>query len=237
MANTSRTNPGEAQIVKEQATNSNQDSLRKMQSSFERNQKVIVGAVVAVVVLVGGYFGYKQFIQKPNEEKAAAALFSAERWFEVDSLNYVLNGDGQHQGALTVIKKYGSTKAGNLARYYAGMSYLRSGDAKNAITHLEKFDGKGTPLQYMAYGALGDAYMETSNVAKGIEMYKKAAGNEKDNFISPLYLFRAGLASEQSGKTEEAKKIYLEIKAKYPYSQQGQQVDKYLARLGELTVD
>ncbi len=79
--------------------------------------------------------------------------------------------------------------------------------------------------------------MENNNPAKGIEMYKKAAGNDKDNFTSPLYLFRAGLASEVSGKTEEAKKLYLEVKAKYPYSQQGREIDKYLARVGELTID
>lgn len=235
MANTSRTNPGEAPVVTN--VSDGEVTLRKMQSSFEKNQKIIIGAVVAVLVLVGGYFGYKNFIAAPKEEKAANALFSAERWFEVDSLNYVLNGDGQHPGVLTVISKYGSTKSGNLARYYAGMSYLRKGDAANAIKHLEQFDGKGTPLQYLAYGALGDAFMENNNAAKGIEFYKKAAGNEKDNFISPLYLFRAGLASEMGGKTDEAKKIYLEIKEKYPYSQQGQEINKYLARVGELTID
>lgn len=234
MANTTRTNPGETQVVKEQESAS---SLGNMQSSFEKNQKVIIGAIVAVVVLVGGYFGYQQFIQKPNEEKAANALFSAERWFEVDSLNYTLNGDGQHPGALNVIKKYDGTKAGNLAHYYAGMSYLRTGDAKKAIEMLEKFKGEGTPLEFLAYGALGDAYMESNNAAKGIELYKKAAGNDKDNYTSPLYLFRAGLASEQAGKTDEAKKIYLEIKSKYPYSQQARDIDKYLARLGELTID
>lgn len=235
MANTSRTNPGEAPVIDNNTEGV--DTLRNIQTSFEKNQKAIIGVIVAVVVLVGGYFGYKNFVEAPNEEKAANALFSAERWFEVDSLKYTLNGDGQHPGALTVINKYGGTKAGNLARYYAGMSFLRTGEAKNAITHLEKFDGKGTPLEYLAYGALGDAYMETGNSAKGIEFYKKAAVNEKDNYISPLYLFRAGLALEQSGKADEAKKLYLEVKAKYPYSQQARDIDKYLARLGELTID
>lgn len=236
MANT--TNPGETEVIKEQpGSRPVNPGNNNRQSSFEKNQKLIIGAVAAVVILVGGFFGYRQLVQKPAEEKAAAALFSAERWFEVDSLNYALNGDGQHQGALGVIKKYGSTKAGNLARYYAGMSYLRTGEFKKAIDMLEQFNGQGTPLEYLAYGALGDAYMESNNAAKGIELYKKAAGNEKDNFISPMYLFRAGLASEQAGKTEDAKKMYLEIKSKYPYSQQARDIDKYLARLGELTID
>jgi len=209
-------------------------NVNNLQNSFEKNQKIIIGAVVAIVVLVGGFFGYREFIQKPNEEKAANALFSAERWFEVDSLNYTLNGDGQHKGVLDVIKKFSGTKAANLAQYYAGMSLLRTGKPADAIKHLEKFDGKGTPLEYLAYGAMGDAYMDSGNPAKGIEMYKKAAGNDKDNFTSPLYLFRAALATEQSGKTEEAKKLYLELKEKYPYSQQGNMADKYLARLGEI---
>ncbi|PSK92495.1 hypothetical protein B0I18_10372 [Taibaiella chishuiensis] len=236
MANTTRTNPGESP-VKEVSVSDSEVTLRKMQSSFEKNQKAIIGVIVAVVVLVGGYFGYKYLVQAPNEEKASAALFSAERWFELDSLNYTLNGDGQHLGALAVIKKYDGTKAGNLARYYAGMAYLRTGDAANAIKQLEKFDGAGTPLQFLAYGALGDAYMDSKNTGKGIELYKKAAGNDKDNFISPLYLFRAALASEVSGKADEAKKLYLEIKNKFPYSQQAREVDKYLARLGELSID
>jgi tetratricopeptide (TPR) repeat protein len=230
MANT--TNTENIKVVKE---TDNADSFRNMQSSFEKNQKVIIGAVVALVVLVGGFFGYREFIQKPNEEKAANSLFSAARWFEVDSLNFTLNGDGQHKGALDVIKKYDGTKAANLARYYAGMSYLRTGKPQDAIKHLEKFDGKGTPLEYLAYGAIGDAYMEQGKADKGIEMYKKAAGNEKDMYTSPLYLFRAALASEQTGKIEDAKKMYKELKEKYPYSQQGNQADKYLARLGDVS--
>src|SRR5690606_6111988 len=107
---------GEAPVIEN--TTEGVDTLRNIQTSFEKNQKAIIGVIVAVVVLVGGYFGYKNFVEAPKEEKAASALFSAERWFEVDSLKYTLNGDGQHPGALSVINKYGGTKAGNLARYY-----------------------------------------------------------------------------------------------------------------------
>lgn len=210
--------------------------LSRIQYGFEKNQKTIIGVIIGILVIVGGYFGYRSLILAPKEEKAANALFPAQRWFEMDSLAYVLNGNGIQGGALSVIKKYDGTKAANLAHYYAGISYLKTGDPANAIKQLAEFDGKGTPVQYLAYGAMGDAYMDSKNPEKGIEYYKKAAANEKDNFIAPLYLFRAGLASEINGKTEEAKKLYREIKEKYPYSQQAQDIDKYLARLGDIAL-
>jgi tetratricopeptide (TPR) repeat protein len=234
MARSSRNQPGETLNAPVQETPRN---INDFQSTFAKNQKAIIGAIVAVVVLVGGYFGYKQFVAAPNEDKAAAALFPAERWFEVDSFNLVLNGNGQRKGALEVIKKFGGTAAGNLAHYYAGVSYLQTGDAKNAIAQLEKFDGKGTPLEFIAYGVLGDAYMDNNAADKGIEYYKKAAGNDKDNYTTPRYLYRAGLALEKANKTDDAKKIYLEIRDKFPYSNEGNMVIKNLARLGEINVD
>lgn len=213
----------------------NKDTLKQVEYFFEKNQKAIIGIVVVIAIAVGGYFGYKNFVLLPKEEKASAALFPAERAFEVDSFKQVLNGDGvSSRGALDVIKKYSGTHAANLAHYYAGMSFLKTGDFPNAIKQLEKFDGKETPFKYLAYGALGDAYMETNNLSKGVEFYKKAAQNEKDNFTSPLFLFRAGLASEKNNKNDEAIKYYTEIKNKYPYSQQARDIDKYLARLGNI---
>lgn len=218
-------------------SNEGQDFLKRIEFYFEKNQKAIIGILAVVLVVVGGFFGYRNFILLPKEEKASAALFPAERAFESGNYDIALNGDGMTGGALNVIKKYKGTKAGNLAYYYAGLSYLNTGDFANAIKHLEKFDGKKTPFQYLAYGALGDAYMESNNSSKGIESYKKAAQNEKDAFTAALYLFRAGVASEMAGKINDAKKYYKEIKAKYPNSEQGRNIDKYLARTGEVSLD
>jgi len=235
MAQTTKEKP-QKKVAKSRKSEA-QATLDRIQLAIEKNQKPIIGVIVAVLVIVGGYFGYKNLIVAPKEKKANNALFSAERWFEVDSFNYVLNGDGMHPGALNVIKRYDGTAAANLAHYYAGLSYLHLGDAQKAISQLAAFKGKQTPFEYLAYGAMGDAYMETKNVAKGIAFYQKAAQDENNNFIAPIYLFRAGLASEQNGKKEEAKKFYQEIKTKYPYSQQARDIDKYLARLGAVSMD
>jgi PPR repeat./Tetratricopeptide repeat. len=237
MAQTSRNKPGVEEFGTSGTTGSGDLTMFKMQDSFDKNKKLIIGLVVAVLVLVGGYFGYKYLVQAPNEEKANRALYKVQNWFEADSSNLVINGDGQSTGALNIVKKYSGTDAANLAKYYLGMSYLKTGDANNAIKYLGEFDGKGTVVGNLANGSLGDAYMETGKLDKALEYYKKAAANENDQYTSALYTFRAALANEKAGKTEEAKKLYKEIKEKYPMSQQATEINKYLARTGELTVD
>jgi TolA-binding protein len=104
----------------------------------------------------------------------------------------------------------------------------------NAIKQLKEFDGKGTLVQYVAWGLLGDAYMETNNTKQALEYYTKATGNKDDKSTTPTYLFRAGLVYEMNNQPEEAKKAYLRIRDEYPKSPQAREIPKYLAKLGVL---
>src|SRR5687768_11414832 len=77
---------------------------------WSRYSKPILYAALALLLIVGGYFAYKQFIQKPNEQKAADAIAKAEEYYRADSLQLALNGDGVNAGLLKVISSYGGTK-------------------------------------------------------------------------------------------------------------------------------
>src|SRR6202044_3961621 len=112
------------------------------------------------------------------------------------------------------------TRAANLASFYAGSCYLKTGDFNNAIKYLKDFSTDAPQVQARAYGMLGDAYSELKKNNEAVEEYKKA-GNlfAKDDIISPEYLFRAGYLYESMGKNQEAIEMYQEIKDKYPISQ------------------
>lgn len=230
MANTARNKPGT-----EQPAMSNDDNqvLDNLQSSYEKNKSRINIILGVVIVALAAIFGYRYY-SNGQETKAAAAVFHAQRYFEMDSVATALNGDGQHAGFLKVMKKYSGTKVGNLCHYYAGICYLKSGDYKNAIKQLEDFDGKGTIAEYTAAGALGDAYMESGNTKKGIDAYNKAASNKDDIALTPMYLLRAAMAYEMNNQPDEAKKLYKRIHDEYPQSMQARDVEKNLARLGDL---
>jgi uncharacterized membrane protein YukC len=98
------------------------EALAKMQGFWERYQKPVLIGLTVIIVAVAGWYGYKEYIVKPKEERASDAMFRAEQYFAMDSSNLVLNGDGQSRGVLYVINNFGGTKEANLAKYYAGVS-------------------------------------------------------------------------------------------------------------------
>ena len=208
------------------------DPVLQLQNIWQKNGKNISIALAIIVIAIGGWYAYIQFIKKPNEEKAADALYKAQQYFAVDSSNLVLNGDGSSKGVLYIIKNYGGTKAANLAHFYAGISYLKLGEFTKAVDHLKDFSTDAKQIQMVAYGSLADAYSELNKKEEAIEYYKKAANAfDKDDNGAAEYLFRAALLSETSGKAKEAVELYKEIKAKYPRTDKGYQADKYIYRL------
>src|SRR6478735_130622 len=116
-----------------------EDVIVKTRNFWHHNQKPILAVLIVLVVLIGGWFAYQNYIVAPKEEEAQNTMWKAEQYFRQDSLNLALNGDKFNHGFLYIINNYGSTKAGNLAKYYAGACYLRTGNFNKAVEYLKDF--------------------------------------------------------------------------------------------------
>lgn len=202
----------------------------KTESFIEDNKKAIIGVIVGIVVIIAGYFAYENFVAKPNEQEAKEMMFMAEQYFAQDSLNKAIYGDGANYGFLEIQDKYGSTKAGNLASYYLGIAYLRSGQYEPAIQALEDFSSDDQIISCIALGAQGDAYMELGDKEKAASFYTKAADRNENEFTAPIYLMKAGLAYEELGKFDKALNAYKRIKKDYKNTSEGTEIEKYIAR-------
>jgi tetratricopeptide (TPR) repeat protein len=187
----------------------------------------------AVIVLAGAWLAYKYFVAAPKEKKANEAISRAQMYFAKDSLDLALNGDGANAGFLKIMKNYSGTDAANLSHYYAGAIYLRKDDFKNAIKHLSDFSTGAAQVQSAAWRMLGDAMISDGKKEEGAAYIEKAGKlNDKDEASSSENLFHAARAYEAIGKNEKAAELYKIIKEKYPKSEKGFVVDKYLSRLG-----
>lgn len=204
-------------------------TLGKTEMFIEKHQKSIMIVIAAIIVVILAVFGFKKFVVEPREAAAQTAIFRAEQLFENDDYATALNGDGNNAGFLDVINEYGSTKTGNLARYYAGICYLNTGDFNNAIKYLGEYKGKDQIVKPLAIGAMGDAYMELDNAAEAAKCYERAANETANSFTGPMFLMRAGLAYEMVENYKKALDMYKTIKAEYPNSNEGFNIDKYIA--------
>ena len=208
------------------------ETIAKVQGFWQKFQNPIIVAISIIVLGGGGWYGYQEYIVKPKENNAADALYKAQLYFSIDSSRLVLNGDGQSKGVLNIINNYSGTKAANLSKYYAGISYLHLGEFANAVKYLKDFSTDALQIQLLAYGNLGDAYSELGKKEEAIESYKKASAVFiKDENNSAEYLFRAALLCETTGKLKEAIELFKELKEKFPKTEKGFQADKYINRL------
>ena len=219
-----------AEEQEETSGESLQDRLTNLEHYVEENPKVVMigGGVVALVIIAIIYVFVKWL---PDENlKAQNTMYMAEFAFAKDSFAVALNGAGTYKGFAEVADKYSLTKAGNLANYYAGICCLNLKQYDKAIKYLDKFSSSDAIIGALKLNALGDAYAETGKMDDAIKYYEKAANFSDNNTYTPYFLLKTGQAYEKQKKYAEAKKQYETIRDKYPTSEEGRDIEKYIAR-------
>ena len=225
-----------------------EDLTIKSEKFLERHQNKIFTGILILALLVAGYYFYYQKVTIPKRTEAANALYPAQKLFEqaVDAkdpgqqkqlFEQALNGAGGKYGLLDVIDEYGGTPSGNLAHYYAGLAYYHLGQFDKAVSELSKFKSKDEILHPLALGVTGDAFLQLNQPEDALEYYEKAAKASKNDFTTPMYLFKAGKVAldlyGQTGKEKylnKAKKYFETIKEKYPKSVYTKDAKIYLAQ-------
>ena len=197
---------------------------------LKSNSKILAGILAVAIVLIGGILFFQYNTQQQNE-KAQAEMFQAVYFFEQDSVDFALNGDGINKGFLNIIENYPRTDAANLAHFYTGSIYLSQKKFEDALTHLEEFSSDDYLVQAKAYSLVGDANLELGKTDEAIAQYTKAARTNENKFMSPKYLAKLAVAQEEAGKIEDAIKTYAEIEEKYYESFEFAAARKHKARL------
>ncbi len=207
-----------------------EQALTRTEQFIEDNSKVLSYLMAAIVVVVVLYIGAQRYYITPLQEEAAGQMFMAEKFFERDSFDLALNGYGTYPGFIEITEDYRITKTANLAKYYAGISYLRIGDFDNAVKYLKDFKTADVLAGSVKYSSLGDAYVELNDLHSAVKAYKKAISEFGNNFTSPILLKKTGIVYEEMDQKNEALKVYSQIKTDFPDSEEARDIDKYIAR-------
>ena len=202
--------------------------IAKTEQFIEKNKKRLTIIAVAVVVALA-IWAYVALVAQPRQVRAAEDMFAAEQWFNEGNFEQALNGNDQFLGFADIIDEYGSTKSGNLAKYYAGICQLNLGQYNEAIDLLKSYKGKDLFTGAEALMLIGDAYAELENAADAAKYYEKAATKANNFIVTPTALWKAGMMYLQLGKNDDAVKAFQQIKENYPESPEYSEADKYIA--------
>lgn len=213
------------------------EAVSKTEQFFQENGKKVVIAVVAIVVgAVAGYL-YKSLVIDANAEKASELIIEAQDRFGVQNPDFALalNGDENGAGFLDVVEQYGSTAAGNLAKHYAGICYLRLGDLENAEKYLSMYKSVNElgaeVVNAQNLGLRGDIAVEKGEYEAAVALYKKAVAASENVYTAPLFLYKQLLAYVALGNKAEAQKCYDTLQAQYPMSVEAREAEKVMGTL------
>lgn len=220
------------QEIKHEQVLNVEEAVSRSEAFIEKNKKTLIVAVSAIVVLIAGSMLVSTYVIKPREQKAAEALFAGEQYFRNGDYETALNGDQyEYAGFEAVAKEHGSTKAGKLAKAYAGLSLAHLERYEEAVPMLESFKGDDAMVAPSVLAALGNCYAQTGNEAKAAATLVKAAHKADNNLLSPAYLIQAGQLFEKLGNKANALQAYQEVKDKYYGSTQAMDIDRYIERV------
>ena len=206
-----------------------EDALTQSEAFLIKYKNAIIGGVVAVIIIVAGFIMYKNLYAEPREEKAQAALFKGQEYFEQDAYEQALNGDSiGFVGFLKVADDFSGTKAANLAKAYAGICYAQLRKYEEAVKMLDSFNGKDQMVAPAILGAAGNCYAQLGQLDKAASTLMSAADKADNNTLSPIFLMQAGEILVKQGKYDDAVDAYTKIKDKYFQSYQAMDIDKYI---------
>jgi tetratricopeptide repeat protein len=206
-------------------------ALSSSEQFIQQYQKPILLGLLAIVIIVSAIIGVRHFYVLPREDKAQAEMYKGVFYFEKDSFQLALQGNGaDFIGFKAIADEYSSTKAGNLAAAYSGLSLYNLGKYDEAITYLKNFDADEEFISPAIIGTIGDCYVNMDKYEEGVGYFERAAKKADNDMLSPIYLKKAATVYEKLGNKKKALEMYQKIKDSYPKSMSNQDIEKYIVR-------
>ncbi|MEM1128662.1 MAG: hypothetical protein AAGI71_18610 [Bacteroidota bacterium] len=196
---------------------------------YDKNKGLVVGAGVALVVLIAALIGFG-FMQQQRGVDAQSLLAQALPAYETGRYQEALDGSDAAPGLLEVIREYGSSDAGNLAAFYAADAYFRLGQYDEALRYFDQYDVDDSLVGASALSGQAKVHEIQGNFDRAGDLYRRAAQTYEDPLTSPVYLMQAGRAYEKAAAFGQAQAAYELLLDAYPEATQAAEAQILSAR-------
>lgn len=210
--------------------------VSKTEQFIEKNSKfIIIGFIGLLFIAFAAFFINSSSSKK--EAKVKDIAYTAQNYFSEEQWQLALDGDETNVGFISIAKNQKGSKLGNLANYYAGICYIKTGEFQNAVDYLTSYKATKDPnINGLVLMNLADAYMELDQKDKALSIYKKAANTESEVYQAD-FIYRYAMALQStagevsSSSLKEAKKQFERIVKEFPNSQHARTAEYFIAAL------
>jgi hypothetical protein len=205
---------------------------------------VLAAAILAIVVVAVGYFGWRFYIDRQTVQ-ATAALDIATKAYSArigavpdpndPSEPFYPTEAARSEDAVqkfsAVAEKYPSTNPGRLAAYYAALCYEDLERNNQALEQLKKIStGKDKELAAMAQYQTGVIYERTGRTAEAVKVFRDLSDHSSVFVPRPLVLLELAQTLRQSDP-KQAASVYAQLKLEFPNTPISEQADRALETL------
>jgi tetratricopeptide (TPR) repeat protein len=204
------------------------------QSWFEENKKRLSTFSLLVVAVILGVWFYANNVRN-NNEKAMNDLAKVFEYYDNGQYQVAINGlpEKNVPGLQTIVDNYGSTKTGNLAKFYLANAYY---NIQNFDKALELFDGVSTNVDLVAISAIaGEAacYEAKGDFAQAAKFYEKAGKKSSTDPNAADNLVCAARDYVKAGDKAHGIELYKLVKEEYAQSAAARDAERFLLEMNE----
>lgn len=216
-------------------------SVRQLQERWRTERRTLIqvlAAAVVLIVVVGGYFGWRQWQQSQAGERLAEALSVLDAPVvpapaepvegsappapppEGSYPSLAAKLEAAVPGLLEVADTYPSRQAGILARFEAAAALAALGRTDEASQHYQRvIDAAGDGIYgQMARLGLADTHVRGGDYDRAIEVLEREAARGETDVPVDAVLMRLGETYRLAGKPAEARAVFNRIVEEFPTS-------------------
>jgi TolA-binding protein len=198
---------------------------------YETNKKIVNGVLVGVVILAVVVVAYMNNVNS-NNVKANTELGKVLPYYDQGKYDLAISGNLQEniRGLQSIAEDYGSTKAGELAKFYLANSYFAQGDYEKALKYFLNVNVSDDMLTASALSGAASCYEAKNDCEKAASMFEKAAFKSVKDVNAAENMFHAARNYLTAGKKEKASELFKKVKKEFPTSILAREIDRWIAQ-------
>jgi len=199
---------------------------------YQGHKKIVSSALTGVVVLAIVIVAYSNNVRS-NNEKATTELGKILPYFDQEKFDVAINGNLQEntRGLQAIVNDYGSTRAGELAKFYLADSYFALGDYDKALPYYLDVDVSDEMVTTSALAGAAACYAAKGDHEKAATYYERAALKSSKDPNAPENLFHAAENYAAAGKKEKAIDLFKKLKKDFPTSTYAREIERWIAEV------